>query len=325
MMKRDADGKLCGYKAAPFNYSDSWLIGPNKYALRECAELCRVADFTGDGWGEEGRGIAAATAQRPGGRYQVRYPDTWREKLKQACSKTLGGKDAPTLKGYICVTDMMDHIVAESKRLFAGTAYADSFVIFHDALKQWWEPGAQAHLLDVHGIGPERQLCILGDTNEAVAKHYRNKLVGDTPEFCPLDSNLFSDFEFAMRQNLSYTYWLPHAHEHKFLAGTPKEVQRLMTVTWAHDEAVRSERIVEDICRFPAALDAIIAAKGAKVEHLDNRMGRRRSKPYEPPRIQCVEELMQARFARLDPAPAPPEVLTPPPQTLPPKKRRLRL
>jgi len=172
----------------------------------------------------------------------------------------------------------------------------------------------------MHGIGPSRQLCILGDTNSAVAAHYRNKLVGDSPELCPLDSNLFLDFEFAMCQNLAYTHWLPHNAEGKFLACGAKEVQDLMERTWAHDGAVRDERIVEDICRFPAALEAIIAAKGAKVEHLDNRQGRRRSRKttwYKPPRIEAVEELLKARFERLDPMPT--EAATDP---LPPKKRR---
>ena len=144
--------------------------------------------------------------------------------------------------------------------------------------------------------------------------------MGDSPELCPLDSNLFSDFEFAMRQNLAYTHWLPHDAEGKFLAGTPKQVQDLMERTWAHDGAVTSERIVEDICRWPAALKAIIEAKGAKVESLDNRKGRRQSKPYEPPRIQAVEELMKARFERFDP----PTPVTAPDAALPPKKRRRR-
>ena len=62
----------------------------------------------------------------------------------------------------------------------------------------------------------------------------------------------------------------------------------------AHDGAVTDERIVEDICRWPAALKAIIEAKGAKVEWLDNRKGRRQSKPYQPPRI----EQEQAAFDR---------------------------
>ena len=91
-------------------------------------------------------------------------------------------------------------------------------------------------------------------------------------------------------------------------------IQQLMERTWAHDGAVRSERIVEDICRFPAALQAIIAADGAKVRHLDNRQGRRRSKPYQPPHIEAVEELLKARFERLDPTPVAPDLL-------PPKKR----
>ena len=123
-----------------------------------------------------------------------------------------------------------------------------------------------------------------------------------------------------MCQNLAYTHWLPHNAEGKFLACGANEVQDLMERTWAHDGAVRDERIVEDICRFPAALEAIIAAKGAKVEHLDNRQGRRRSRKttwYKPPRIEAVEELLKARFERLDPMPT--EAATGP---LPPKKRR---
>jgi hypothetical protein len=78
--------------------------------------------------------------------------------------------------------------------------------------------------------------------------------------------------------------------------------------------------IVEDICRFPAALDAIIEAKGAKVEHLDNRKGRRQTRPYEPPRIEKVEELMKARFERFE---REARVMAPEGDAaLPPKKRQ---
>ena len=109
----------------------------------------------------------------------------------------------------------------------------------------------------------------------------------------------------------------------KFLAGTAKpvakqQVQRLMELTWGHDDAVRSERTVEDICRFPAALQAIIAANGAKVEHAIStivRDGASRSGHVRTgARIEAVEELLQARFERLDPTPMAPD-------PLPPKKR----
>jgi hypothetical protein len=129
----------------------------------------------------------------------------------------------------------------------------------------------------------------------SVNRRSRNKLVGDSPELCPLDSNLFSDFEFAMRQNVAYTYWLPHDHPDKYLTGTAKGDQRLMEETWDHPGAVTSERIVEDICRFIPAMDAILAANGAKVPELDQRRGRRQTKPYTPPVIEAVEELMKAR------------------------------
>lgn len=46
--------------------------------------------------------------------------------------------------------------------------------------------------------------------DERVAKRYVGKLVGDRPELCPLDSNLFADFETAMRQNVAHTHRLPH-------------------------------------------------------------------------------------------------------------------
>ena len=67
-----------------------------------------------------------------------------------------------------------------------------------------------------------------------------------------------------------------------------------------------SEEIVRDICRFPAAVDAVIEAKGAKVPRLDNRKGRRQTtkRLYVPPSCPEAEELQAAKFQRLDPMPA---------------------
>ena len=70
---------------------------------------------------------------------------------------------------------MMNHLVSEFDKLFADTPYAANgptpYVIFHDALKEWWEKEAQDYLGNTHGIGPERQLCIQGETNDKVAAH----------------------------------------------------------------------------------------------------------------------------------------------------------
>ena len=319
MMKKDADGVLRGHRMEPFDYSETTMVGVKTYRARERAELARVANFTRDGWGEAGLGVREATEQLPGGRYEVRYGDGWREELKAACAKkTVCGLDALT-----CVTDEMDHIVAESKRVFADTPYADSFVLFHDALTQWWEKEAQEYLRDELGIGTDRQLHIYAadeetGADERVAKRYVGKLVGDRPELCPLDSNLFSYYEYAMKQNVAHTDILPHDHPEKFLLGTPTHVQKTMLRTWgvccqaARDLGLTltgdegcptSAQIVRDIMRFPTALDAIIAAQGTKLETENTRSGKRRTRtqPYEYPSCPTAEALTQKRYEELDP------------------------
>ncbi len=58
--------------------------------------------------------------------------------------------------------------------------------------------------------------------------------------------------------------------------GTPAEVSSSLRRTW--QVCPTSERIVQDISRFPAALEKIIAAEGAYVPELDKRSGRRQRK-----------------------------------------------
>ena len=124
------------------------------------------------------------------------------------------------------------------------------------------------------------------------------RLVGDTPELCPLDSNLFSDYEYAMAQNVAFTADLEHNYPEKFLLGTPAEVQDTMMRTWAM--CPTCERIVQDILRIPDALKDIIAAHCAKVPERDNRRGRRKTRKYVPPACPEAEARMEAKWRRLD-------------------------
>ena len=45
----------------------------------------------------------------------------------------------------VCVTVLMDHVIQEGNRLFAGTPFADTDVLQHDALSAWFESGAQKY------------------------------------------------------------------------------------------------------------------------------------------------------------------------------------
>mmetsp|Transcript_75509 Transcript_75509/g.125910 ORF Transcript_75509/g.125910 Transcript_75509/m.125910 type:complete len:157 (-) Transcript_75509:111-581(-) len=153
------------------------------------------------------------------------------------------------------------------------------------------------HYLASKGFPKSRQICAHGDTNAGT--RYEEVLVGDRPEVCPLDSNLFSDHAYGMKQHVAITCNLPHNDENKFKMGTPSEVDSTMERTW--EVAPTSERIVQDIQRFPKALDAIIAAEGAKVPELDNRRGRRATRKFVPHKC-CAEaiKLRERKWAQLD-------------------------
>jgi hypothetical protein len=74
------------------------------------------------------------------------------------------------------VTELMDHVVAESIKAYAGTPRADDFSIFHGGLPAWWEALAQEHMAS------------LGMANRQIRKitanagtRYEFKIVGDSP------------------------------------------------------------------------------------------------------------------------------------------------
>ena len=44
------------------------------------------------------------------------------------------------------IKELIDHVIDEGNRVFADTRYARTWVIYHDALPQWWETAAQEHI-----------------------------------------------------------------------------------------------------------------------------------------------------------------------------------
>ena len=172
------------------------------------------------------------------------------------------------------VIDLIDHVIDEGDRLFAGTPYAATWVIHHDALGQWWTAAAQAHVAS-RGM-QDRQVCIPGARKTG---SYDGKLVGNSPELMPLDSNLFADFVCAIKQHVALTAEYANDDPRKFNLGSPNNTWDAMVQTWNGDNELSahptSARIVHDVFRLPASVDRIIAAKGVVVPDLDNRKGAR--------------------------------------------------
>ena len=259
MMKQEGD-RLVGYRMDPFNYTLQKVIGPAKYKKKFWAEVKRVSELKTTGtsrsahWKDAGRGL-------PGGPYQAKYGDNWSDEVKK---KIGSGQDA------VCnVTDLMDHAIAEGNRLFKHTPYEEDWVIYHDALSSWWSKGGQAHM-ETKGFA-DRQIRGLGHTN--VGTRYEGSLPGDTPEYMPLDSNLFADLETAVRWNVAGTRMLPRHHPDKFDLTTPSSAWSAVKRTWEYSPT--SDRIVQDIQRVFLAIDQVVEASGRAVDFETLRHGRR--------------------------------------------------
>lgn len=154
--------------------------------------------------------------------------------------------------------------------MYEGTPQHNTFIIFHDGLKQWWEKGAQEHMSTL-GFR-NRQLRCLEDSNRGTI--YEEKLVGNSPEICRgLDSHGFADLEAAVIHFTTLTSIYDINDNRAFRMGTPTQVWSTLIRCW--DVAPRSERIVEDISKFKFVLEKIIAANGCVLRDEALRSGAR--------------------------------------------------
>jgi hypothetical protein len=270
-MVQRADGTMEGVKAEPYNYTGMWVVGVAEWEKLKEAEVGRVLKLgakDGSVW------------KRPGYGYRGRYGDDWEEEVEKVLSKGKHHK--------VCITKLMDHVIAESTRMYAGSKHADDFVIFHDALKQWWEVGAKKHMKE-KGF-EHRQLRCVGDTNKGTI--YEGKLPGDQPEICrALDAHGFADHKCSMAYHTILTSTYAKKDPRRFGMGTPEAVWKTMKRCWQMKPT--SARIVEDISDFDRVLQNIIAAKGCVVLDEFLRTGRRsrRADPKAQERLgDCINK-----------------------------------
>ena len=130
-----------------------------------------------------------------------------------------------------------------------------------------------------------------GSTN--LGTRYAGKLVGNSPELMPHDSNLFANLECAIKQHCALTHDLANDDPRKFKLGTPKDVWSAMYRSWQmrDDIMIRPERIAQDIARWEKALVLIVGACGAIVPELDSQHGRRAVRPSFVAHPDCDESI----------------------------------
>ena len=237
-----------GERMVPLNYTGRQVVGVNRYKQLKQAEMDRVKNLGGI-WGKPGNG------------YEERYGPDWEQYLEL--------KMRGPLK-VCCITELIKHVVDESTRIYAGSLYKDSFLIFHDGLSAWWEKGAQDYL---HSLGfRDRQLKCLDPTN--IDNRYRNKVVGDSPEICRgLDSHGFADLKVSVNYHTALSSVYDYDDIRRFNTGTPQETWSSTARCWTVEPT--SERIIEDITRLRAICQKIVDVGGAIVPDENLRHGRR--------------------------------------------------
>jgi hypothetical protein len=174
--------------------------------------------------------------------------------------------------------DMMDHVICEGNRIWAGTACDNTWMIYHDHLKIWWEKDGQEYLKSLpcpiagnpSRTWYDRQIKICGEKNNTkVSKRYKNCLPGDSPELMPLDCHLFADLQEGAAKNVALTYHIKGNHEDldlKYSFATPVKVYASLQRTLAAG-CPSPKRIAEDINRiWKETLGRIIAAEGCYIE-----------------------------------------------------------
>ena len=106
---------------------------------------------------------------------------------------------------------------------------------------------------------------------------------------------------------LVYTSGNADDHEENYRLRTARDVRKTMKRVWKWSPS--SERIVQDIAKWPAHLQLVVDAKGAKVPAKKRGKRVRTLEFKSPPDCPQTEVQLQRGFEQLDP------------RTLPPKKR----
>ena len=119
----------------------------------------------------------------------------------------------------------------------------------------------------------------LGDVN-AESSYYKHRLVGNSPEFMPLDTNLFADLERIIITHRALTYEYQNNDPKKFCLGTKPQCASAMRRAFT---MIPDHRIIRDCERWAEAYKVVYDNKGKVVRGWGRRTGRRSDKERANP------------------------------------------
>ena len=167
---------------------------------------------------------------------------------------------------------MVQFMYDETAKLFDDES-GKGFHIYHDALIYLTHKSCQNKLEDLGikdtFIGPVLD-CNVGTV-------YEGRNVGNSPEMMPLDCSLFADVSHVLSVHCAITSSITKDSKYKaakFSMATPKDVQSAVNRLWP-EMFQNTTRIRDDILKVLSSMKTIISHKGAMVNGIGDRKGRR--------------------------------------------------
>lgn len=241
--------------ASPFDYTKKKLVSYKVFKRMGRKEMTCRRGMKSNGWKK-------FNGSNP---YEQRYGANWEQKFRES----------PAMKKVVGIHEMIDHIIKEGNRIFADTKRKDTWMIYHDHLKIFWEKETIEYMKSLKCPNEEqpdrtwfdRVIKLEGTYSDSVHPRYKAKLPGDSPELMPLDCHLFADIKEALARNIALSFWLPPDHPAKYSAATPNQIYKSLCRTIGEGRCPPAKRIEEDICRIrKETLQRIIDAEGTYIE-----------------------------------------------------------
>jgi hypothetical protein len=197
--------------------------------------------------------------------YKSRFPETYLEEIK---------KDQECLP-YLCIQDLVWHMVLESERMMKGSKHENNFRFAHDALSTLtaketieWMKTTSYKGKTLHDYWYLPIDCSAGTV-------FFGRPVGNSPELSPLDRQGFNYLHRAVDFHCCATSHLDDDHEYSFSISTPSRMIRTYKRIW--EIAPSREQVLHDVREIKVTSAEIYNGRGIMIE-FDNakRVGNRR-------------------------------------------------
>ena len=187
-------------------------------------------------------------------------------------------KKSSAFSGKVCITDLVKHMVRQTKKCYENTMQKDLYHFAHDALSQlnkkccveWMMnttiPGETTRVYK-RWVKPENGL------NDHFGPKWWRRPIGNSPELMPLDNSLNQDVHESVRRHTVMSLTIrdrDNKDDRLITMTTPKETARSYKRIFDPTTGVapKSERILQDVNKVVHALQVIYEAEGVYVPGL---------------------------------------------------------